>query len=377
MSSHFSAAHRCMTVILSAILVVASLSFSGCALQSLIPNTDKKSDNTVLLPDDTQKNQSPNNPVSDDEKNEDNPKTLRYVNPLTGAACEMDLSLCRPVFVCMGGSEDDATQYGIGTAEILVEAPIESGETRLAVLTNTYAGMPKIGAVRATRSYFNALAKAYGAIPVCAGTSDVRSTAASPAGTALDYRTDGLSTVFFRDADNPASDSLFTSGTRLVGAMENYPVSEHTLPYLFLEAGRVQVPGERAASGVVIPYSAKQVTQFVYNRTAQTYTRLQNSVPHTDPETQKVLSYTNLIILVCESSIYNKVTGTEYELNTSGSGTGYYISCGGSMEILWSYDADGQLQLTDKTGTKLTVNRGKTYIGLVDLLSSSSVLIVE
>ena len=105
--------------------------------------------------------------------------------------------------------------------------------------------------------------------------------------------------------------------------------------------------------------------------------RTQNGRPHTTGENGKQLGFTNLLLLVCESSTYNKVSGTEYELNVTDGGRGYYLSAGGYMEILWSRNASGVLVLTAADGTPITLNCGNTYIGLVDLLTSSSVIIVQ
>jgi len=50
-------------------------------------------------------------------------------------------------------------------------------------------------------------------------------------------------------------------------------------------------------------------------------------------------------------------------MNTAGGGRGYYATGGGYTEITWSVDEGGNLIFWDEDGAKLTVNRGRTYIG--------------
>lgn len=368
-SARNRAAFRCGTVILTAILVIASISLSGCSFQSLIPTEDKQSEDPSYEPNNTDIK------ASDGEKNE--PDKVVYYNPLTGLISEIDLSGIRPVAVCIGNTADGMPQYGLEYADILLEAPIEGGSTRLTLISCNYADAPQIGPLRATRPYLLSVADAFGAVSVYSGTSDFLPTTAYPRYDTLDGASEGLSTVFFRNASLRAPNNLFTSGTRLVGAMENFAKKSAQLPFAFAEEGSPVTPGSGLASGVVIPFSSAQTTKFTYDAASKTYLRMQNNQPHTAGDGGAQLAFTNLLLLTCESSTHYKVTGTEMELNVTGGGRGQYISGGSYQEILWSRTADGRLQITDLSGKVLEVNRGKTYIGLVDLVTSGSVMIVQ
>lgn len=372
--------YRCLTVILSAILVVASLSATGCSFHSLIPNGNNANTTSPSTQDPdngpstnqngTAGNISVNKPI-------DKPALPTYYNLLTGLGSETDMSATRPVAVCIGNVESALPQYGLGQAEILIEAPIEDGSTRLMMISNSYTQMAQIGPVRSTRPYLLSMADAFGAVSVYAGTSDVNSSSVYPQYATLDYVTQNLNTVFYRNTSLFAPHNLFTSGTRLLGAMENFEKTGAKVPYQYVPYGTAARPSGGMASGVVIPYSTGQVVQFVYDANASVYLRSQNGNDHVAGETGEQLSFTNLLLLVCESSITNKVTGTELDLDVNSGGRGYYLSAGGYTEILWSRNAEGEIVLTDTEGSTLSLNRGKTYIGLIDLVSSSSVLIVK
>ena len=77
-----------------------------------------------------------------------------------------------------------------------------------------------------------------------------------------------------------------------------------------------------------------------------------------------------------ESTTYNKATGSELSLDTDSGGRGFLITNGTKQEILWSRAEDKSLSFTDVAGNPLTLNRGKTYIGMVDIRVSDSVLII-
>lgn len=372
MKSSQMKAKRCMTVILSAVLVVASFSLSGCSLRFLSPDkTPSNENNTVVQPGNSDQNNAGNEKLPQADK----PSLPSYYDPLTGLASATDLSLIRPVSVSLGDS--GAPSHGISSAGVIIEAPVENGGVRRMMITTAYRDMSHIGAVGSTRPYLLAIASDFGAVSVCKRANDIRNGISYPNYPVLNYETDGATTVFFKNEGEGADEHLYTSGTRLIGALENFEKGGVTLPYSFAEYGKTVVPTGRRATGVIIPFSSTAVTQFLYNSENKTYLASHNSTPLLDSANGKQASFTNLLLLHCESSIYNRVSGTEFELNTEAGGAGYYVSCGYVCEITWSRAEDGKLLLQDKSGTPLSLNRGTTYIGLVDLVNSSSVLIVE
>lgn len=373
-SAQKSVTYRCVTVILSAILVVVSLSLTGCSFQSLIPSGVIQNSSSQTTADGQGSTASPSTGTAGNVSVEQTNKPTvlpTYRNPLTGLTSPADLSWVRPVAVCIGNAADVRSQYGIGSAEILVEAPVEDGTTRLLALTNNYTKVSKFGAIRSARGYLFSLAEAFGAVSVCDGTSDNGARTETTVYDALDAKGGGLSTVFFRESE------LFTSGTRLLGAMENFAKRGPTTLFSFHPEDEPVTPEGGTAGGVAIPFSSSHIVQFVYHRENGQYMRMQNGKPHTATESGEQLGFTNLLLLICESSTYNKVSGTELDLNVTDGGTGYYLSAGGYVEILWSRSENGALTVTDMTGEPITLNSGSTYIGLIDLLVSSSIIIVQ
>ena len=58
-----------------------------------------------------------------------------------------------------------------------------------------------------------------------------------------------------------------------------------------------------------------------------------------------------------------------------GAGTGYYISEGVGQAITWESDATGSLTFYNESGSKLTVNRGNSYLGFVKSAKASDIKI--
>lgn len=358
---------RCMTVILSAVLVVTALGMTGCTFRSLLPSLDPPdTGGPTVIPDTTDRNSPPEQGGGEEE-----PPLPAYYDPLTGLGTEVDLSALRPVAFSFG--TDSA--FGIADAKILIEAPIDDGTTRLFGISNTYSALSTIGGIRPTRPYLISLADAFSAVAVHAGERESGGVTGSIP--SIDYTDSKMGTVFYRNATFTAPLDIFTSGTRLVGAMESFEKRGAALPYLLVPYGTTLTLSGEGAKSVLIPFSATQLVGFSYDEDSGLYLRRQNGVIHTDGASGEQLGFENLLILVCESAIYNKASGTELDLNVTGSGSGYYVTNGSSVRITWERKTDGALLLLDESGSEISLNRGKTYLGIVDILNASSVMIVE
>lgn len=371
-----TATFRCMTVILSAALVVAAWSMSGCSFRSLLPSFETPEEqNPTVIPDKSDTNSPPEGGGNGGEGEAEDPPALpMYYDPLTGLGSDVDLSALCPVAICLGNG--DGVGYGLSAAKILVEAPIEGGGTRFLAITNTYASLSMIGGIRATRPYLQSLSSLFSAVSVHAGQNESGSFAV-PLYPSIDYTDSGMGTVFYRNPSFAAPSNLFTSGTRLVGAMESFEKQAATLPFRLVPYGEIAFPVGEGAKSIILPFSGSQVTQFTYDEATGLYLRRQNSKPHTDGASGEQLAFTNLLLLVCESSIYNKASGTEFSLNVTDGGSGYYISNGKSTRISWSRKADSSFLFLDESGAEILCNRGRTYIGLVDIVDAPSIMIVD
>ena len=83
---------------------------------------------------------------------------------LTGEWIDQELAGKRPLAVMIGNTSDALPQYGISSADIIYEVPVEGSYTRLMAIFQNYAGLEKIGSVRSCRHYFIYFAREFDAI---------------------------------------------------------------------------------------------------------------------------------------------------------------------------------------------------------------------
>ena len=94
-----------------------------------------------------------------------------------------------------------------------------------------------------------------------------------------------------------------------------------------------------------------------------------NNNPHLDKTTNEQLHYKNIIIM----KINSKVLDNEgrLELETTGSGEGYFITNGGVIDIKWSKDSRSSKTIYSySNGDPIRVNDGNTFIQIVPINSN-------
>ena len=313
------------------LLTVLSLSVScvGCSYFSFLPSLGGGTN----TPPDTEGDGSTPTVTPPD------PQPTIYYNPYTGLACDEAILSCRPISVCIGNF-DGKRQEGLSFADILIEAPIEGDKTRLwAIYTDT------------------------------AGTS------ATPyAGEHLDYLYHNLSSTFQKDAEG----RLFTSASSLLSAAKTkgYSVArkEIALPYSLTSPNTPYSPTSNTIRSISFRYSMANTVSFSYSEKDGLYYREQSGSAHVDAQTGTQLAFTNLLLLFHNVSYYHTSNETSFSLDTQSGGDGYFYTGGGMIPIHWRYAADGSLSVTDDEGNPITANRGKTYIGMLRITDSTSLI---
>ena len=299
--------------------------------------------------------------------------TMHY-DPYTGLACDEAILSCRPISVCIGNF-DEKRQEGLSFADILIEAPIEGDKTRLwAIFTDT-ARTSTLSSVASVRDYMMPAIGAFGAIAAYAGTTDTVGTSATPyAGDHLDYFYHNLSSTFQKDPTGQLSTSAsaLLSAARAMGYSVTRP--SLSLPYTFPAQATTYTPTSNTIRTVSFRYSLANTVSFSYSDTDGLYYREQGGSAHTDALTGEQLAFSNILLLFHNVSYYHTSNETSFSLDTQSGGDGYFYTGGGMIPIHWRYASDGSLSVTDDAGTHITANRGKTYIGMLRITDSTSLI---
>ena len=317
---------------------------------------------------------------------------ITYVDPLTGLRQLYDVSGVRPVSLIFDNVSVAAPQSGISKMDILIETMVEGGISRLVGITNDYVdpdGNPTLdvfGPIRSTRPYMISLSQAFGSLMVGAGGSPQAYEMIKKLG--LQY-VDGVNDRyalpnFYRDVERYQQDGyehslmVYGKGIEKLAQINSFPLKQNTsAAFNFIEEGKSMYLSGGSATHVILKYSLYQQVQLVYSSSMGTYYRYQHGdVPHLDAENGEQLNFRNVLILFAQTNNIEGDTEGRLDVQTTGVGEGYYISDGRYVPIKWSRASDtSELSITGMSGERLTINRGKTFISVVNssLKGTSSV----
>ena len=190
---------------------------------------------------------------------------------------------------------------------------------------------------------------------------------------ALNYASGSLGTYFSStDGNVSATGDLLRSAA--IEKQFSLKDSNTQLPYRLTEVGTSFTPKGNPISSIHFAYSAKNTVDLSYDAASGTYLRSQSGIPHKDSLNDTQLSFSNVIILFHNVSYYHSASGTSFTLDTVSGGSGFCYTGGGVTNITWSYDESGSLVFKDDSGEVLTLNRGKTYISIMKITDSTTIV---
>ncbi|MBO5653601.1 MAG: DUF3048 C-terminal domain-containing protein [Clostridia bacterium] len=292
-----------------------------------------------------------------------------FYNQLTGLVCDEELSSYRPISICVGNF-DGKRQEGLSLADVLVEAPINGAATAMWAIYGAPSAVSKVSSVCSVRDYMLPIACSFGAITAYLGARD------------------GASDTLWRDsldgAQSDAADAflndgsiLSTSGSALLSVADALGYQTKTtvsLPYRLAEPNKPLPAVGNRISSVSFSFSDGNAVRFSYDETTRLYSRFQNGESHVDDANGEQLSFHNLLLLFHNVNTYHSPEGTSFSLDATAGGEGFCYTGGGMMRIVWRADTDGNVSFYDTEGEPLCLNRGKTYVGMLRITDSATVI---
>jgi len=286
---------------------------------------------------------------------------------LTGEIISKNVGLQRPYAIMINNIVDALPQSGISNAEMIYEAKVEGGITRLMAVFQDVDKVKKIGSIRSARHYYIDFANDNNAIYVHFGQSKY---AKARIEKEKIKTISGLSSyggeVFYRSKDRVAPHNVYTSGELLkkglkaTGITRDYP--QGYTARLQFNTTDTQLAGGFEALQVNIPFDCKPY--FVYDEKTGLYKRFEFGKKHIDVENNKQLTFKNIIVqYVKEKTISKK---NHQDLKLTGSGKGYYITDGKAINITWQRKTEADRTLYyDESGAEIKLNTGKTFFEVV------------
>ena len=287
----------------------------------------------------------------------------------------------RPIAVMIDNNVGNNSHYGLQQAYLTYEIIVEGGLTRLMAIYKD-KNVSQIGPIRSSRHYFldyclenDAIYAHFGWSPYAK--DDIKK---------LDINNiNGLydSTPFWRVNWLYAPHNVFTSTEKLYSYAKNKNYQVQTNDWQFLNYSVEEINLEKinskdknkitsennsleaiTANNIYIEYSYGQKRSFIYDTSEKVYHRYMNNNPHIDAESKKTLTYKNIIVEV----VNNRTLDSEgrQELNTTGSGEGYYITNGHALPIIWEkQNRKSKTAYKYKNGDIIRFNDGNTIIEII------------
>lgn len=290
---------------------------------------------------------------------------------LTGTWIDQALVSLRPIAVMTENTKACLPQYGLNSAGIIYECPVEGGITRLMALYDNYDGLTQLGNVRSCRPYYAYIASEYDAIYLHVGGSVM---AKDLLATGIVDDLDGISgignTVFYRTSEHKKPHNCYTNptdikkGIQMAGYSTDYDAL-HTAHFTFAEDNAPEMLASQEDCQALSLYFHDNSPYFIYDSQTGLYQRFEFGSPQIDNLDGKQIAVKNIILQDVSSSLY---TGTQYlNIPLNGSGKGTYITNGKMEDITWKKDGDTAVtHYYDASGKEIVLNQGQTWISLVE-----------
>lgn len=338
--------------------VLAALLLAGCAGAPAQSGTDASGA--------SQSASQPAEPTPEPhEASTEMPLPAEGISALTGRAAEHPGR--RPVAVMVSNDAAARPQWGIGTADLLIEANTGGENTSLMAVFDSMERAVKVGPVCQGRDLFLQMVMPVNAIPMYIGSDIYTSNLVNW------YTYQPLDGVYIgvnaynldgeRDLTAPQELCWYADSRLIQSAMESYgqSVDGETPTYFYFD--EAAAPAKGNGYRLDIGYGAQRTAQLVYDEADDRYFLKENDQDQLDGAKEDgLVRYTNVLVLMASSGLKDDGVTRDYDMT---GGDGLYLSGGGAVQIKWKKgEADQPLQLFDAEGQPLSVRPGRSYIGI-------------
>lgn len=272
----------------------------------------------------------------------------------------------RALAVVIDNTDQARPQSGLEQAEVVIEMPVEGGQTRLLAIISG-EGQEQLGPIRSARSYFVDLALEYKAIIVHAGGStDALEMLEEKKVSNLDeiYGGSQVAAAFWRVTERPKPHNLYSSSDslrRIAKSATKYDLATPP-PQREVVGEGDEISGE-AVSDITIFYPNRtSLVRYMFNKQAHLFERFMEEKPHMTVGGQQ-LTAANVIIQFVP---FQYIDGDGHlRLIMHGSGKAMIFRDGKVINGLWKKTPGGFTKYTDAKGNVIPLVQGPTWIQVV------------
>lgn len=305
---------------------------------------------------------------------------------LTGLPVTEEVRNTRPLAVMFNNIKEGCPQWGIGSADIVYEAPVEGRITRLMGIYENYKALDKIGSIRSSRDYFVYFAMEYDALYAHFGQATVY------VGDLLNSdRIDNISgavagidrpstNAFTRSDERKAPHNVYITNEGLFKDIEKFQyrttknnelspkftfyTDDSTYAFPYAENATLLYPGGKEtekANG----FSRVQAW-FEYDEETGTYKRNQYGGPQIDEATGQQLEYSNVIFQYCYGEVRDENDYLAFNCHGDEDRMVRVFTQGKMIPGTWSRLSDDEPAVyTDYDGDPIPLTPGKTWICII------------
>ena len=285
---------------------------------------------------------------------------------LTGLPISSAIAAQRPVAVMIDNDTRALPHYGLAEADVVYEmmnSTANNRVTRLMALYKDWQTVNQIGNIRSTRPTNILLASEWNAILIHDGgpfynNPYFTSTGLNHLSGSFSRVKNGKSSEFTEYAKGNeilrrVNSAKFSSTYTNAAAMQHWTFATTDLT---TKGGITANLCQLGCFKLTSPY-------LVYNTTTGTYDYYENGKLSQDGEDSQVVTFKNVILQDATFTQYDKNGYLIY--NVIGTGMGWYMTNGKAIPIIWVKSSEtGITKYYDATGAEITLNPGKTYIGI-------------
>ena len=302
---------------------------------------------------------------------------------LTGEWKDEEVVTRRPIAVMIPNNAQAMPQYGLSSASIIYEAPVEGRITRLMGIFEDFDELDHIGPVRSSRDYFVYTAMGYQAIYCNWGLAVpyVADLINSDAVQNISAGVEGIeqpADEAFGRISRPGYATEFTGYLFIDGLMEavdrlsyDWEYDEEFVPQLTFAADGVRAEYPEPQEVTVIRPGGTEENSggygaynpwFEYNSEDHLYYRFQDGEAQIDERTGEQLAVSNVILQYCHGEVRDSHDYLAFGVH--GVGTALVFTDGKVIPASWSrMEGDGvPPKFYDADGNEIVFNQGKTWI---------------
>jgi hypothetical protein len=299
------------------------------------------------------------------------------INLLSGLEISDKVLNSRPLAIMINNAPEARPQSGLNKADVVIEVVDEGGITRMIGVFSSNS-VDVIGPIRSARQYYAELARMFDPIYVFWGTypegykliqnmdMDVLTPLGDGTGASSIVANISDGTDAWRDSSRVAPHNAYSSTEKLTAAAEKngYLIQGGQSPFKFKLDASDDKKG--STTNVKIDFStASFASDFKYDKSSNKYLKSTGGNPSMDRESNEQLSFNNIVAIVTDIANSGDSAG-HMVVRTTGKGKAFFFFDGNVTEGTWErMSVTDPMQFKDASGNDILLNRGSTYIGLV------------